>query len=137
MCTEKRPCRDIERRQISIYCLSHCLYYCHDITHRLIQLTYFSSNSLPVPTSPRLCNGSKLRKSCSNDFLPLKVKLLTFLSLLYLPHPIYRPTQTSFPYEWLVLAQASQLPNPFKQATAGLNEPPALIPLFKWPQAWD
>ena len=30
-----------------------------------------------------------------------------------MPHPIYGPTQAAFPYEWLVLAHASQLPKSF------------------------
>ena len=29
-------------------------------------------------------------------------------------HPTYHPTQTAFPYEWLVLAQASQLPKSYQ-----------------------
>ena len=30
-----------------------------------------------------------------------------------LPHPTHGPTQAAFPYEWLVLAHASQLPKSF------------------------
>ena len=40
----------------------------------------------------------------------------------------------TFPYEWLVLAHASQ--TPIKQTTAGLSNPPATILLAKGPQAW-
>ena len=42
----------------------------------------------------------------------------------------------TFPYEWLVLALASQLPKSYQIRIADFNEPPGTIPLVKWPQAW-
>ena len=86
--------------------------------------------SNPPPTEPSREQGGVISKISS-----------TWQTLFALPwrspkipsHPTYKFTQPA-PYEWLVLAHASQRPT-FSQRRARLNELSEVVPLAEWPQA--
>ena len=61
------------------------------------------------PFSKPSPNGAAISETIS---ICLRLLNPLWRSLDTLPNPIYGPTHAAFPYEWLVLAHASQLLNP-------------------------